>query len=70
MIQQIQYDIGVSFQLCDYLPLQNEKTTLCYYNRFLSCDCISIHKRIKFSQKFNLATRKFCQKNINTKICS
>ena len=35
MIQQIQYDNGVSFQLCDYLPLQNEKTTLCYHNKFL-----------------------------------
>ena len=70
MIQQIQYDNGVSFQLCDYLPLQNEKTIFCYHNRFLSCDCISIHKRSKYSYKFNLATWKFCQKNINTKIWS
>ena len=31
MIQQIQYGNGVSFQLCDYLPLQNEKTTFWLY---------------------------------------
>ena len=37
MIQQIQYDDGVSFQLCDYLPLQNEKTTFYNITFFVFC---------------------------------